>query len=521
MSDLVDPRTRAWVQTALACADLGVLTIDVANRQVTLDARGKELLGVTADGDVSLDDYLALVQPAERERVAAHLESALGGDGDAYHDEFKTVSRRWIAVDGRTHRDSGDRRVALVGLLADTTLRRTTDDARSRLVDDMARSLRFNDMLVGVVAHDLRNPLGTVAAAGELLARRVHDPELRRDIARIGESAERMSRILEQLLDVTHARLDGQLPLRPREVELAALARQTAAEIEAGDPRVRLQVEGRADTRCSCDPDRVAQILSNLLGNAVRHGADPASIRMIVDGTGSQVVSVTVTNPGVIPAELTPTLFNPFGRLRGDRSDRDRGHGLGLGLYIARRIALGHGGDLTVTSSAAQGTQFRVTLPRIAASTTFSLTPERGEEEEMMIRRMSDHESAVTASMFGVLPVQERAPEAFASLVDRHARLLGLALHRQIYRDARIDLGAELRALADQLGSMGASAGDVAELHSQALQQAMAGAPAIKVQALASEGRLVALELMGRLVTYYRKRSGFGSLATPRRDRTR
>jgi hypothetical protein len=118
--------------------------------------------------------------------------------------------------------------------------------------------------------------------------------------------------------------------------------------------------------------------------------------------------------------------------------------------------------------------------------------------------------------MFGVMPIEQRAPAAFAKLLDQHVRILELSLARQIYRDARVDLAAQLRELAEHLGGLGGGAGDVAELHSQALQRAIKGAPAVKAQALVNEGRLVALELMGRLLTYYRKRSGFGSLARVR-----
>ena len=167
-----------------------------------------------------------------------------------------------------------------------------------------------------------------------------------------------------------------------------------------------------------------------------------------------------------------------------------------------------------MTWSEAEGTTFCVELPRVATSSAFSLTPEHGDEESISLERLglSAQQSKVTASLFGVVPLRERAPDAFSSLVDRHARLLGLTLDRQIFRGAGATLAADLRDLAEQLGTVGAGANDVAELHSQALQAALKGAPALKAQTLVSEGRLLALELMGRLLTFYRKRSGFGAL---------
>jgi signal transduction histidine kinase len=514
MIDAPPSSRHEWARWAVGCADLGVFLLDETTRAVTLDARAGEMLGLEAERPLAFADYLAAVDASDRDRVTRHIDAALAHD-DPYHDEFRTGGKRWLSADGRLRREPGGRG-ALFAILCDVTLRRTTEDARTRLVDEMARSLRFNDMLIGVVAHDLKTPLAAVLAGAEVLERRGGDEEAVRSTAeRIARSGDRMSRIIDQLLDLTHARLDGSIALRTRESDLAALVRSNAAEITAADPRARIAVEVRGDPTAMCDPDRVAQILANLLANAVRHGSDAGDIRVLIDGTGSRALSITVRNPGRITADAMPSLFNPFRRVRGEGAPRDKTHGLGLGLYIARRIALGHGGDITVTSDDATGTAFRIDLPRTATSTSFSLTPDRAEEEEISLQRLgiSEQESRVTAALFGVLPIHERAPDAFAALVDRHVRLLGLALDRQIFREARVDLASELRTLAEQLGAMGAGASDVAELHSHALQRAIKGAPAVKAQALVSEGRLLALELMGRLVTFYRKRSGFGALA--------
>lgn len=499
---------------ALACADLGFFELDGAARTLLLDARARELLGVVADGEVSLDDYLDLLDPADRNRVKEHLEAVVVSEGDPYHDEFRTRGRRWIAADGRTLAEGADQRVVLVGLLSDVTLRRTTEDARARLVDEMARALRFNDMLVGFVAQDLRGPLTAVLAAAQLIAQTVPAEPALGAVARIIGSSERMSRVVDQLLDMTHARLDGQIPLKAREVDVQAIARQVSNEVMAAHPGTSIDVDVRSGATCTCDPVRIAQVLANLIGNAALHGNNPAAVRVVVDGTSARTLSVRVSNPGTIPAELIPVLFNPFRRARGDRPPGDRDHrlGLGLGLHIARRIVLGHGGDVTVSSDSRE-TTFRVELPRDGSPTAFSLTPDQGEEEALSLQRLgiSDQPSRVTASLFGVMPLRERAPDAFTALIERHGRLLALSLERQIYRDARANLASELRALAEQLGELGAGANDVAEVHSHALQSALKGAPALKAQALVSEGRLLALELMGRLLTYYRKRSGFGA----------
>ncbi len=508
---LLHPERR---RLALACADVGFFELDLEARTITLDRRAAELVGITVDGEITFDDYLASLEPADRDRVADHVATVVASDGEAYHEEFRTRSRRWISAEGRAVHDSTQRRVVLVGLLYDITLRRTTEDARSRLVEEMARSMRFNDMLIGMVAHDLRNPLSAVQIAAKLVLGQDRDEGVQRNLARIAESAGRMSRVVEQLVDLTHARLDGQIPFRFRTSDLAATTRLVAAEIMAARPGTVVTVTTAAETSCHCDPERVAQVVSNLVNNAAQHGSDPKAIRVSVDGTSADAVTVTVANPGAITPEMVPTLFNPFRRLRGDQSAPDRSQGLGLGLYIARRIVMGHGGEITMTSSDEHGTAFCVALPRQAVSAAFSLTPDAGEEESISLQRLgiSEQPTRVTASLFGVLPLHERAPEAFASLVERHARLLDVALDRQIYRGAGKNLAGDLRELADQLGTLGAGASDVAELHSRALHATLRGAPAAKATTLVAEGRLLALELMGRLLTFYRKRSGLSAL---------
>lgn len=505
-----------WVRGAVACADVGAFAIRAETRAVQLDARAGEMLGLAADRELSLEEYLAVVEPSERTACARHIEAAVESPGDAYHDEFRTVTRRWIAADGRgqQHRASG--RTVVLGLLTDVTLRRTTEDARSRLVDEMARALRFNDLMIGVVAHDLRNPLAAIALAAETMVdalRALRDRRLEATASRIARNTQRMSRIVDQMRDLTHTRIEGTIPLRVAPADLAAVAREVAVELAADARLAAIPVDVHGDTSCLCDADRVAQIVSHVLGNAIRQSPGGHGVSVVVDGTTPRAIEITVTNPGTIAPELMPTLFNPFRRRRDAPSSDDRERGLGLGLYVARRIAIGHGGDLAVVSADAR-TVFRVDIPRVATMDAFSLTPERADEEQISLQLLasSDRSSTVTAAMFGVLPMQERAPAAFATLVDRHARILDLSLARQIYRDARVNLAAELRDLAEHLGGLGAGAGDVAELHSQALQRATRAVPAVKMQALVSEGRLIALELMGRLLTYYRKRSGFGSL---------
>lgn len=134
MTDDLDLERR---RLALACADVGVFELDLEAGTITLDRRAAELVGVGAEGQVSFETYLASVDPVDRDRVAHGLTTVTASHGDPYQDEFRTLSQRWIAADGRATHDRTQRRLVLVGLLRDVTLRRTTEDARALSQEQM------------------------------------------------------------------------------------------------------------------------------------------------------------------------------------------------------------------------------------------------------------------------------------------------------------------------------------------------------------------------------------------------
>ena len=189
-----------------------------------------------------------------------------------------------------------------------------------------------------------------------------------------------------------------------------------------------------------------------------------------------------------------------FELVRAPRSDVATSGGLGLGLFNARQIASAHGGAITLESTPSTGTTFALRLPRhlLAGST----------------RRASAalEESATTASLLDETAIaqtlQERAPREYWLLLDRYTRLLEVSLHRRMFKNASEALPEEVTRLAEELGALNAGAREVADLHARALRRASLMASASKSEALVTEGRLLSLELMGRLLSYYRKRAG-------------
>ena len=144
-------------------------------------------------------------------------------------------------------------------------------------------------------------------------------------------------------------------------MDLLEIANRVLSEVESTMGPRRFEVDERGDLRGRWDPDRLAQVLSNLSANAAQHGDPGQPLTVRLDGLGPDAVTVSVENGGMIPAELLPLVFEPF--RQGERRET-KSSGLGLGLYISKEIALAHGGDLQVSSTPEIGTRFTLRLPR-------------------------------------------------------------------------------------------------------------------------------------------------------------
>lgn len=238
-----------------------------------------------------------------------------------------------------------------------TSLERETE-ARKRAEESDA----FKEVFLGMLGHDLKNPLNTVLTTARLMAIRGELPAAsKKRLDRIISSGVRMQRMIGQILDVTRARLAGGIPLTRTERDVSSLVAKIVDEVQAATPDRRLELHG-ADQPCtaSIDGDRLEQVVSNLIGNAVVHGDPELPIRVELSTT-EDVVILGVVNAGKpIDPAFVPLLFDPF------RRDKPHGQsdGLGLGLYISERIVTAHGGTIRVASSEETGTRFDVILPR-------------------------------------------------------------------------------------------------------------------------------------------------------------
>jgi two-component system sensor histidine kinase/response regulator len=221
----------------------------------------------------------------------------------------------------------------------------------------LAEELRINEMFMGILGHDLRNPLAALVAGIDVLTLRHPAPDDIRVLDRMRSSSKRMQEMIDELLDLTRARLVPGLGLArsQQRVDLRDLLARTIEELRSSHGR-EIVLAGEASAATSGDPERLLQLFSNLLANALVHGKPDTPVTANITRTSTDFI-VDIHNEGVIPRDVMTTLFEPF------RRPRSSGRGLGLGLYIAKQIAEAHGGDVTARSSDTTGTVFTVRLP--------------------------------------------------------------------------------------------------------------------------------------------------------------
>jgi two-component system sensor histidine kinase/response regulator len=226
---------------------------------------------------------------------------------------------------------------------------------------ERTETLRLNEMFTALLAHDLRNPLNAVLTSAHLVQRIVAEPVAKDAAARILASGQRMSRLIEDMLDLARARIGGGIAVKPQDAEFDALIDPVIREHRAASPDRPIEVIRRGAMHGQWDPERLAQVASNLIGNAIQHGDARGPVVVRLDGSQPDVVIFSVTNDGIIPAERHAGLFDPFkdGKQRAGRND-----GLGLGLFIVQQIVAAHGGTIEVLSETERRTVFRVRLPR-------------------------------------------------------------------------------------------------------------------------------------------------------------
>lgn len=226
---------------------------------------------------------------------------------------------------------------------------------------ERTETLRLNEMFSALLAHDLRSPLSAIIGSAHLLRRRSGDQVSVETAARILSSANRMARMIEDMLDLARARLGGGILIKREPADMQSLVERVVREHQAAAPTRLIELAFEGDCSGEWDSERISQVASNLIGNALKHGAADGAVEVRLDGNARDRVTLTVKNRGTIPAEMVGHLFDPFS---GGQRQSGRSEGLGLGLYIVAQIVQAHGGSVDVQSGQDDVTSFRVRIPR-------------------------------------------------------------------------------------------------------------------------------------------------------------
>ncbi|MFL5357742.1 PAS domain-containing protein [Archangium sp.] len=349
------------LRLTVRATELGTWDFDPVTGILRWDERCKVLFELPLEPEVTYDAFIAALHPEDRERAHAAVQWALNpSSGGEYDIEFRPLGRkgravRWVRAIGRAYFEEGGA-VRFIGTAQDISERRHQQQEAQKRAE-------FAEQLIGIVSHDLRNPLNAITLSVAALMRQEDLGERQaKGLARISAATERATRMIRDLLDFTRARLGGGIPIERGPLNLHTHCRQVVEEVRLAHPDREVEVVGSGEGAGEWDGDRLAQVITNLVNNALAYSPPGTPVRVETRGEDGTVL-LRVHNEGrPIPPELLPHLFEPLtrGRPGGDTASRS----IGLGLFIVANIVQAHGGTVDVRSEPVEGTTFTVRLPR-------------------------------------------------------------------------------------------------------------------------------------------------------------
>jgi signal transduction histidine kinase len=234
----------------------------------------------------------------------------------------------------------------------------------TRFTQDLDKS---KEMFLAILGHDLRTPIGAVMTSARFMLETNELPEPHQTLtSRIVSASTRMNHMVGALLDFTRSRLGGGIPIVPRQINMGKVVHDVVDEISAAHPGRTIKVDARGSLTGRWDCERISQVLSNLIVNALEHGGERTVVNVAVHGDATDV-TVAIHNRGPsIPADELDGIFNAMKRRSAGAKTTGPTSNLGLGLYIADQIVQAHKGRIDVESSEERGTTFTVHLPRNA-----------------------------------------------------------------------------------------------------------------------------------------------------------
>ena len=328
-----------------------------------------ELLKFIADDLVSaqtenqqVEKSKGLSDPGEFSRSAAEIHAALrlsdGFDIKEMVSEYRalraSVLKQWTAANPA---------LSTTDLEDMTRFNEAVDQAMAESVAEFTKMINESrDMFLGVLGHDLRNPIGAVLMAARRLMSQGTDSKTSVMASQIAQTMERATSILDDLLELTRSSFGSDVPLRRAPMDIGVLGDQIVREMRSLSDVGQIDINTTGETEGEWDQARLGQMFSNLIGNALQYGIAGSPVTVRIVGEAAQVL-VSVHNYGEpIPLAEQKSIFKPL--TRGTDRDNTRSTNLGLGLFITHKIITAHGGTISVHSAPRVGTTFTVALPR-------------------------------------------------------------------------------------------------------------------------------------------------------------
>jgi PAS domain S-box-containing protein len=348
------------LQLALEAADMGIWDMDLATDAAVRSPRHDQIFGHAEPlPSWGVADYVAHAVPEDRDRVRQCFENALQSDvfSVEYRVRWPYQSIHWVEGKGHVYRDAHGVAERMLGIFADCTERRQTEEA-------LRRAVSARDQVLGVVAHDLRNPLTSIIMQCSALAlEQAEDPGRRgqRPTEAILRSAKRMNKLIQDLLDVALVE-EGKIRLRRRLLPAADLVTE-AVQLQhqhSASAQLELRAEIEDETpSIFADHDRLLQVFENLIGNAIKATPPRGTVTVGAARRGDAVLFwVSDTGRGISEDDL-PHVFQRFWQ----GAEPSRRLGAGLGLFIVKGIVEAHGGRIWVVSTPGQGSTFFASIP--------------------------------------------------------------------------------------------------------------------------------------------------------------
>lgn len=332
--------------------------VDPATGLRRYDPEISRLLGYATPRQVDDALFQSFVMAADAEAEAAAFHQALREPERVHTWSYRIDGvdgmRRMVTASGQAFLDDDGALSEFVGVLTDIT-----ESTRLRLAAE-DRAL-FAEQMVGIVSHDLRNPLSAILTGATVMGLGNDLPEMKaKALARVVSSTQRARRLIDELLDFTLARVGRGLAVSVQPIDLHQLVAKIVDELAPAFPGRVLKHREIGSGSCAADPDRMAQLVGNLVGNAMTYGA-PSEAVTVTSGLAASVATIAVHNQGEpIPAHLLASIFEPMVRGVAENSPA---RSVGLGLFIVQAIATAHAGQVTVVSTLQDGTTFEFSFP--------------------------------------------------------------------------------------------------------------------------------------------------------------